>query len=103
MCEQHLDLLPVTTRLQIFGRASDVPDHVACGFMHACDDFSPGLTGTAFLIQRARPAIGLACAIYPGVGFGDAAAFVLEVAPILLQAFAAWARERIGGRVEDEV
>src|SRR4030095_10808571 len=38
-----------------------------------------------------------------GVGFGDAAPFVLEVAPILLQTLAARARERIGGGVADEV
>src|SRR5258705_5628927 len=41
MCEQHLDLLPVATRLQIFGRASDAPDHI--GFVHV-----------AFVLEVAR-------------------------------------------------
>ena len=34
----------IPPRLQIFGRASDASDHVACGFVHAGDDFSPRLT-----------------------------------------------------------
>ena len=89
--------------MQIFWRDPEAPNPIARGFVDACDDFAHRLTRAASLLERARPTIDFACTIDAGVGFGDAAPFAREVAPILLQARAARTGKRVRGRIEDEL
>src|SRR5258705_13974787 len=73
----HLDPLSLIAGLIELGRALERTCIIAGLFVHVARHLAPRLTRTAFLLERARPAIDLACTIDPGVGFGDAVPFVL--------------------------
>src|SRR4029077_14225327 len=71
--------------------------------MHTSDNFTHGLTRTAFLLEPARPTIELTRPIDSLVGFGDAAPLEVARISVLLQALAAWTGQTVGGFIEGEL
>jgi len=64
---------------------------ISGGLVDVSRNLAQGLAGAALGLEGAVPAIELAGAIDPGLGLGDAAAWLREVAPILLEFLAAGA------------